>query len=199
MDDIRMNYKKRIVEALNPISESILNELNDYLKGVKNIDRISVRVKSEEKFLVKANKEINGKKKYEDPLNQIQDQIGARIITFYLDDVSTIEKKIREYYHPIEIRSIVPESESEFGYQGKHLMLLIPNEILGNYTDTQIPKFFELQIKTLFQHAWSEANHDICYKPNTELDSIQKRKIAFTAAQAWGADIIFEELRKELS
>ena len=54
--------------------------------------------------------------------------------------------------------------------------------------------FFELQIKTLFQNAWSEANHDLGYKPERELSKDEKRKIAFTSAQAWGADMIFDEL-----
>lgn len=49
-----------------------------------------------------------------------------------------------------------------------------------------------------FQHAWSEANHDLAYKPTGELTDDQQRLFAFTAAQAWGADRIFPELRAEL-
>jgi ppGpp synthetase/RelA/SpoT-type nucleotidyltranferase len=61
-----------------------------------------------------------------------------------------------------------------------------------------LPQFFELQVKTLFQHAWSEANHDLGYKPGaTPLSSSEKRQLAFTSAQAWGADHIFDELFKE--
>ena len=59
------------------------------------------------------------------------------------------------------------------------------------------PRFFELQIRTLFQHAWSEANHDLGYKPDTPLCSDQTRQLAFTAAQAWGADHIFNELHRK--
>jgi hypothetical protein len=36
-------------------------------------------------------------------------------------------------------------------------------------------------------------------KPMVQLSSDQKRKIAFTAAQAWGADKMFEELFRELA
>ena len=62
-----------------------------------------------------------------------------------------------------------------------------------------VPKFFELQIKTLFQHAWSEAEHDIGYKEGQKpLDLDQKRRLAFTSAQAWGADRVFDELFREL-
>jgi putative GTP pyrophosphokinase len=50
------------------------------------------------------------------------------------------------------------------------------------------------RVPSLFQHAWSEAEHDLGYKPSNELTSDQKRRVAFTAAQAWGADQIFDEM-----
>ena len=60
-------------------------------------------------------------------------------------------------------------------------------------------EFFEQQIKTLFQHAWSEAEHDLGYKPSGELTTDQKRRLAFTATQAWGADQIFDEQYRQTS
>jgi putative GTP pyrophosphokinase len=52
-----------------------------------------------------------------------------------------------------------------------------------------------LQVKTLFEHAWSEAEHDLGYKPGeAPLTPDQKRRLAYTSAQAWGADHIFDEL-----
>jgi len=46
----------------------------------------------------------------------------------------------------------------------------------------------QLQIKTPFRHAWTEASHDLAYKAAPQLTTLCKRKVAFTAAQAWGAD-----------
>ena len=99
----------------------------------------------------------------------------------------------------VEEKEIFPEDESQFGYEGVHYILFIPEDI----RDPKIPKadcteFFELQIKTLYQHAWSEANHDLCYKSESDLTKVQLRKIAFTAAQSWGADSIFNELATTL-
>jgi putative GTP pyrophosphokinase len=68
----------------------------------------------------------------------------------------------------------------------------------GKIKEDESVAFFELQIKTLFQHAWSEAEHDLGYKPATVLSSDQKRRLAFTAAQAWGADQIFDELYRHI-
>jgi ppGpp synthetase/RelA/SpoT-type nucleotidyltranferase len=140
----------------------------------------------------------DGNRKYGDPLNQIQDQIGARVVVFYLDDVHQISTEIERYYSPIERKELIPDSESEFGYIGKHYILALPDEVFDDEQLLSLPNFFELQIKTLFQHAWSEASHDLAYKAKDELTSHQKRQFAFTAAQAWGADNIFSTLYSEL-
>jgi putative GTP pyrophosphokinase len=151
------------------------------------------------RFLGKAEKQDNGKLKYTEPLAQIQDQLGARIITFYISDVQRVSDVIRKYYRPVESRTVVPDSEWEFGYFGVHFILLVPGDLIEPDMDRAlVPDFFELQIKTLFQHAWSEAEHDLGYKPGaTPLTADQKRRFAFTAAQAWGADRIFDELGHE--
>jgi putative GTP pyrophosphokinase len=92
----------------------------------------------------------------------------------------------------------VPDSEREFGYEGRHFILFLPRDVFKDEeNESAVISFFELQIKTLFQHAWSESEHDLGYKPTTTLSSDQKRRLAFTAAQAWGADQIFDELFKQ--
>jgi ppGpp synthetase/RelA/SpoT-type nucleotidyltranferase len=190
------DYTERFEKVLRPLSTALEDHLRDLLEGVERIDRIQARPKSIARFLDKAAKTDEGKAKYSEPLHQIQDQIGARIICFYLDDVDRISGHLEKYMKSVEARFVVPESDAEFGYFGKHYVLFIPRDLMDNSWDKAlIPEFFELQIKTLFQHAWSEADHDLGYKPGSvELSKDQKRKIAFTSAQAWGADQLFNEL-----
>jgi putative GTP pyrophosphokinase len=192
------SYRKRHDSVLLPLAQSLEKLLKDYFADVPRIDRVTTRAKSLQRFLQKAEKIENEQNKYSDPLNQIQDQIGARIVTYYFDDVDRISEVVETYFRPIELKTIVPDSESEFGYFGKHYILIIPEDLITEDIEkSEAPCFFELQIKTLFQHAWGEANHDLGYKADRQLSSDEKRKIAFTSAQAWGADMIFNELSRK--
>lgn len=198
MTPLGETYAARREAMLLPLAARLEAHLKGLFDTYPRIDRISVRAKSVERFIAKAEKQAEGKPKYSDPLNQIQDQLGARIVTFYKSDVDKLTEEIKKYFRYIESRQIVPDSEREFGYEGRHFILFIPRDVFDDRVkeDEAVP-FFELQIKTLFQHAWSEAEHDLGYKPTGELSSDQKRRLAFTAAQAWGADQIFDELYQQ--
>src|ERR1039458_2422943 len=199
MSDLEEVYRQRFDATLKPVALALEEQLREIFQSEPRIDRVSVRAKSIDRFLAKAHMLVDGKPKYSEPLRQIQDQIGARIITFYRSDVDRIATSIVKYYRPIKSKNVIPESEWEFGYFGRHFVLLVPSDVIAPSIDKGLmPQFFELQVKTLFQHAWSEANHDLGYKPGaTPLDSSAKRRLAFTSAQAWGGDHIFDELFRE--
>jgi GTP pyrophosphokinase len=194
---LEAEYRVRFDTVLARIAAAITAEISEYLKDEPRIDRVVARPKSVKRFLSKAaTKSHDGGAKYSDPLHQIQDQVGARIIVFYPSDVPRISAIVERYFRPIEARSIVPDSEWEFGYFGKHYVLLLPSDVLAKLPDkSKAPDFFELQIKTLFQHAWSEADHDLGYKPEeTPLSGDALRLLALASAQSWGADRIFDQL-----
>lgn len=192
-------YKRRFDSVLTPVAGALEQHLRGIFEREPRVDRATARAKSIDRFLAKAETVVDGKKKYSEPLRQIQDQLGGRIITFYRSDVDRIGELVLKYFRPIESIDLIPDSEWEFGYFGRHYILILPSEVLGGTIDKSLaPQFFELQVKTLFQHAWSEANHDLGYKPGSKpLDSDAKRRLAFTSAQAWGADRIFDELFRE--
>lgn len=194
---VEADYRARYDTTLFPIAAKLEALLQDLFSGQPRIDRISTRPKSVDRFVGKANALTKeGKQKYDDPLHQIQDQIGARIITFYKDDVHRISDEVQRYFHAIESKDMLPENEWEFGYFGNHHVLMLQQDLIDPAFDQNLVPFcFELQIKTLFQHAWSEANHELGYKPGQQpLESDELRQLAFTSAQAWGADRVFNDL-----
>lgn len=198
-DSVKDSYIKRYNLGLRLISPLLEDYIKECFDGEDRIDRISARPKSVDSYVKKSLKIENEKLKYIDPINQIQDQIGCRIIVFYGCDVDRVDKVVQSNFRAIEYRNRVPESDWEFGYAGRHYLLLLPTDVIPHNVDREyIPRCFELQVKTLFQHAWSEAGHDLGYKPSEDpLTADQKRRLAYTAAQAWGADRVFEELYKE--
>ncbi|WP_175656724.1 GTP pyrophosphokinase [Burkholderia ambifaria] len=198
-EELFAEYSRRYANILSPLAMGLMSFLNQRLDGIKHIDRVSTRAKDPVRFLAKAVKENGGKRKYSDPFSEIQDQVAARITVFYLSDVEVVEIAIMKYFNRIEANSVIPDSPKQFGYEGRHLVLAIPEELFEDEEHHGAPDFFELQIKTLFQHAWGEAEHDLSYKPTSPLTELQAREIAFTAAQAWGADQMFAKLAKELT
>ena len=190
-------YKQRF-EKLEACSNDLIEDIKNYLKDFKRIDQISGRAKSIDSFSDKAVKEITDKctketkRKYTDPLFEIQDQIGIRIVTYYKQDVDFISETINKYYSVAEETKKEPDDEYTFRYFGKHFILNIPQELREEYGKEFIPTVFELQIKTLFQHAWGQCEHDLNYKG--EIDGESKRLIGLASANAWGADKAFDAI-----
>ena len=197
VQEIERTYKKIRREFLNPTSDLVINHLKENLSS-KRIDQISGRSKTVDSFVKKSQKtKDDGTLKYNDPFTDIQDQIGVRIVTYYKSDLDQICEEVKSLYRQIEEYSFTEEklNEGKFGYEGIHFIFSIPKHLLNDEIDVdQVPDFFELQVKTLFQHAWAQAEHELTYKPDREWSSDEKRDISFIASQAWAADKLFDNL-----
>lgn len=184
--DLKSAYEARH-RILKQVADEIRSALHEILRDVPRVDLISVRAKSVERFLEKAQR-----REWEDPLRDIQDQIGARVVVFYRSDVEVVARRILTHFNAIENRPSEEHDPRIFGYQARHCLCYIPQDIQDR-TESPVD-FFELQVCTLFQHAWAEAEHDLGYAAQTPLDFEERRKIAWAAAQAWGADEIFDDI-----
>ena len=71
-------------------------------------------------------KEIPNKYKYENPFIDIQDQIRARIVVYYLSDVERVANVIVKTFGDIENNDFNnPNDYEKFGYQGRHIIVNI--------------------------------------------------------------------------
>jgi len=184
-----------ITPILKDIALKIEANLLEIFENVEHIDKVSSRPKGERSFFNKAIKEVEGVLKYPVPLKEIQDLIGARVVVYYKNDIKNVIDIVNRFFDMVEQNNIVPDDVSKFGYEGMHFICFIPSPIYANHKNNPlVPDFFELQIKTLYQHAWSQAEHGLGYKPETPLSDEEQRKLAFIAAQSWGADTILADL-----
>lgn len=202
MNDAQLQeeYRRRHAAVLAPLAASLEAFVKDIVAKVPRVDRVSARAKAPDRFVAKARKkQDDGTDKYSEPLLQIQDLVGVRIVVYYSRDVEPMRVKVESHFRAIELKAHCRESEWEFGYEGRHMILATPSDVTGGFAAGDVPEFFELQIKTLFQHAWSEAEHDLGYKTQKKLEKADRRCLAFAAAQAWGADREFDELVERLT
>ena len=98
-------------------------------------------------------------------LEDITDILGCRIICFLSDEIDKIGKKIEEKFvidweNSSDKRALI--KEDAFGYLSLHYICSLP--FGDKWPDEICGKKFEVQIRTILQHAWSAIHHDIGYK-----------------------------------
>src|SRR5574341_2531355 len=139
-------------------------------------------------------------KEYNDPLHEITDLAGVRVITYFPSDVDKIVKEIEENFVIDKEKSIDKRKTSDpsnFGYVSVHLIVeLLPSRLnLPEYSLFKDMKC-EVQIRTILQHAWAEIEHDIVYKSTEDIPFELRRNFSSLAGLLEVADREFELLRK---
>jgi len=185
-------YRER-EPLLKSTAAMLQQELQEIFQTTEHIDRISCRAKILKSFLAKAT-DVANQPGYEDPLREIEDQIAGRVIVFFLSDIPDIREKVRKNFTPVEYRKRRPAKDEEFGYESEHLICVMPPHLQSDewVARGDMPATFELQIRTIFMHAYAEPQHDMAYKAVAELPSEIRRELAWIAASAWGADQAYE-------
>ena len=103
MTEVETEYRRRHAAFLERVADELQKHLSNCLLGVSNIDRVVARAKAPDRFAEKATRvDDNGKPKYQRPLTEIQDLVGARVIVYYRDDVDKVATVVRRYFQPIE-------------------------------------------------------------------------------------------------
>ncbi len=186
------NYKYNSCGVtLKSLIETILKR-----KGVL-FHSIEYRIKSKESFLEKCKKD-----KYVDPINEITDVCGIRIIGYTNHDVKLIQEIIESEFK-IDKDNSIDKSEimkdDQVGYRSVHYVASIKSNRtrLMEYQEYQGIKF-EIQIRTLLQHAWAEIEHDRNYKFSGELPSEIKRRFYLVAGSLELLDREFEQLSQDI-
>ena len=125
-------------------------------------------------------------------LSDITDLVGARIVTFYTDDVDRIASMAEKLFE-IDWANSVDKRKlhqlDSFGYNSLHYICRLPGYDFR----------FELQLRTTLQHAWAAINHDTGYKSGIEIPREYMRRMNRLAGILEMADDEFSRIRTELT
>lgn len=183
------------------LSSQLEVRMQESLKGLPHIDRISFRAKTTDSFMEKALRPGSEQKPaFTDPLREIEDQIAGRVLVFFRDDMDLVTRRLASEMGPVEAARKEPEGIGEFGYESDHSILVIPAHLKpeGWNAEPSMPVTFEMQVRTLFMHAWAEPQHDLGYKQVGPMPRDVRRRLAWIASSAWGADNVINELQREV-
>lgn len=198
-DELLAQYRS-LMPVYNKMVEVIPEMLKDFFdkKGIV-VAAVEQRVKSENSLAGKL--KLKGDK-YRD-IYDITDIVGVRVITFYTDDVDKVASVLERLFeidweNSIDKRKI--HDIDSFGYLSLHYICRIPEL---SYTMPGHPELnkirFEVQMRTVLQHAWSNMDHDTGYKSGVEIPKIYKRNLSRLAGMLELVDDEFSRIRRELN
>ena len=199
-----MNKEEQIISDFNLLKNDLLDwgayvdsKLIELIKKYDETEYIlkikpSFRIKSDISYLEKA---LYRKKAYTNPVLDIEDKIGTRIVLLKSTDVEVISDIIlgSSYWNSKVTKSRNDEIEDKptiFDYQSQHIVVWPKDD--SKYEKTKISSLTcEIQIRTLLQHAFAEVSHDSTYKGPYKNDNEIIRQLSKSMALMEATDDYF--------
>lgn len=189
-------YKGRYA-TYQKFTDKLQNLIRDLLQK-HNIDaQIESRTKSIESFVEKIQREGRD---YRNPLEEITDLVGIRIIAYYKEDVDKICEIIEKEFN-VDWENSIDKAQTldpdRFGYLSVHYVvsLSFPREGLTEWKAFANIKA-EIQVRTTLQHAWAAISHKLVYKRAKEVPKSLRRQLFRLSALLELADEEFSNLTK---
>ena len=162
-----------------------------------------------------AEKIIRKRHLYKDPLADMTDLCGGRVITHTAEQVRAVCRFIQEHFLIDEENSDDVSQRlrpAEFGYRSVHYIASFkPGEFPTKDIAVEIPDVLfqgkdpagralkaEIQVRTVLEHAWADVSHDMTYKAGLKVPLKILRDFAAIAAVLEGTDREFARLHDAL-
>jgi len=195
LDEYRENLPvfEKMRDIVRSLIEKCVKDNNIY------VNAIETRIKKESSLVGKL--ELKGHKY--NTLSDITDILGARVITFYTDEVDKISALIDKMLE-VDWENSVDKRKAldldQFGYMSLHYICRIPKSVYNDPEHPEINEFrFEIQMRTALQHVWATMYHDTGYKSGIEVPKEHLRNMNRIAGMLELADEQFSRIRMEIT
>jgi ppGpp synthetase/RelA/SpoT-type nucleotidyltranferase len=135
-------------------------------------------------------------------LKDLTDLLGIRVITYFPRDVDKVAAVLKKEFAidkqlSVDKRKLL--DPDKFGYLSLHFMASLSESRshLAEYARFSETRF-EIQIRSILQHAWAEIEHDLGYKTEGALPNELRRSFSRLAGLLELADEEFERIRDQI-
>lgn len=185
-----------------PTYKRLANKVESFLIEVFEMQSIGYHIVTSRAKEIESLRQKSSSKKYTDPINEIQDFAGIRIITYVEDEIDAVRKVIEENFE-IDLENSSNKSEAlgvdKVGYQSVHYVASLKEDrlVLPEYQQYR-GRCFEIQVRTILQHAWAEIEHDRNYKFTGKLPPDLSRRFKVLAGVLELADREFNDISNKI-
>jgi len=202
--DNQINKFIAIQERYEKYAEILQALLQKIAKKYDPLAIVQTRPKSTASF---AEKIVRKWPRYHDPVNQLTDLCGGRVITHTQSQVKDISKFIEENFiidwdNSIDVQQRL--KPTEFGYRSVHYIIQIKPDIFltedieEETLNDVLGLNAEIQIRTILEHAWADLYHQWGFKNEFEIPKKLQREMAGLSARLEAADNSFSGVLEEL-
>jgi putative GTP pyrophosphokinase len=185
-----------------PTYKLLCQKVETIIKEILETEGVSIHTSTARaKEIISFSKKIDDPK-YDNPQEQIKDFAGIRIIAYVESDLEKINKLVEDAFDVDPDHSLNKADElgiDKVGYKSVHYVARLKK---GRLELPEYKKFkglyFEIQIRTILQHAWAEIEHDKNYKFSGKLDDKIQRRFKILAGLLELADREFDSLANEI-
>ncbi|HUU20480.1 MAG TPA: RelA/SpoT domain-containing protein [Sedimentisphaerales bacterium] len=194
--ELQIDYENRQASA-ERLRSALVEQIKELM--AKNLITLAVPIESR----VKSWSSISGKierinLKLKDIL-ELNDLVGIRLIFLFKRDLEKCRELIEENLEIIEQEDTASRlGESQFGYQSYHYVIMLPEKWLSTPTLSDFAEYkAEIQVKTIAQHIWAAASHNLQYKQEDNVPKTVRRSIYRVSAFLETVDLEFERVLSE--
>ena len=149
--------------------------------------------------IVKKIKKKNPEKSYS--YEDLSDKLGVRIICSYQEDLIKVDTFLNQFFEIVKAEYKKDTLDfDKLDYTSNHYdVRMNPAKHVFEGQEQYLDMVFEVQVRTLNQHAWSNIAHSLAYKQEAGIEPIVKRRVYRLLSLYEIADDEFSSVNQKLA